>query len=98
MTGTAKGSWHSHPGLPKIQFLRPDVAIVDGDRSMSGLHDKELPAETSRYTAVMVKQSGRWKVTAFRSWPQLRSKIDAANNSLIFGTPLSTLTTNGGRR
>jgi uncharacterized protein (TIGR02246 family) len=82
LAGAAKGSYHSHPGLPKIQFLRPDVAIVDGDSYASGLHDeqgKELPAETSRYTAVMVKENGRWKVAAFRSLPQVKSKIDPAS-------------------
>ena len=79
LSGPAKGSWHSHPGLPKIQFLRPDVAVVDGDSYTSGVHDeqgKELPAETSRYAAVMVKESGRWKVAAFRSLPQVKSKAD----------------------
>ena len=82
LAGTAKGSWHSHPGLPKIQFLRPDVAIVDGDSYTSGLHDeqgKEIPASTTRYTAVMVKENGRWKVAAFRSLPQLNSKINPAD-------------------
>lgn len=77
--GPAKGSFHSHPGLPKIHFLRPDVAIVDGDSYQSGLHDeqgKEVPAETSRYTAVMVKENGQWKVAAFRSLPQVKSKVD----------------------
>jgi len=82
LAGEAKGSYHTHPGLPKIQFLRPDVAIVDGDSYASGLHDeqgKELPAETSRYTAVMVKENGRWKVAAFRSLPQVKSRINPAD-------------------
>lgn len=81
LTGPAKGSYHTHPGLPKIQFLRADVAIVDGDSYMSGEHDeqgKELPAETSRYTAVMVKENGRWKVAAFRSLPQVKSTVSPA--------------------
>ena len=80
--GEAKGSYHSHPGLPKIQFLRPDVAIVDGDSYQSGLHDeqgKEIPAGVTRYSAVMVKENGRWKVAAFRSLPQLKSKLDPAS-------------------
>jgi len=57
------------------------VAVVDGDSYVSGLHDekgKELPVETSRYTEVMAKENGRWKVAAFRSLPQLRSTIDPA--------------------
>jgi uncharacterized protein (TIGR02246 family) len=82
LAGPAKGSYRTHPGLPKIQFLRADVAIVDGDSYMSGEHDeqgKELPAETSRYTAVMVKENGRWKVAAFRSLPQVKSNINPAD-------------------
>ena len=80
--GSAKGSWHTHPGLPKIHFVRTDVAIVDGDSNESGLHDeqgKEIPADVTRFTAVMVKENGRWKVAAFRSLPQVKSKINAAD-------------------
>lgn len=80
LAGSAKGSFHSHPGLPKMHFLRADVAIVDGDSYVSGMHDeqgRELPAGTSRYTAMMVKENGRWKVAAFRSLPQVKSKIPA---------------------
>jgi uncharacterized protein (TIGR02246 family) len=82
LAGPAKGSWHSHPGLAKIQFIRPDVAIVDGDSYISGLHDEkgnEIPPGTSRYTAVMVKENGRWKVAAFRSLPQVKSRTNAAD-------------------
>ena len=80
--GEAKGSHHSHPGSPNVRFIRPDVAIVDGDSYTSGLHDeqgKEISAGVTRYTAVMVKENGRWKVAAFRSLPQLKSKIDPAD-------------------
>lgn len=82
LAGMGKGSRHSHPGTPKIRFIRPDVAIVDGDSYMAGLHDeqgKEFPPTTSRYTAVMVKEDGRWMVAAFRSLPQLKSSINPAD-------------------
>lgn len=82
LAGPAKGSLHLHPGTPAIRFLRSDVAIVDGDSYISGEHNeegKEVPAETSRYSAVMVKDNGRWLVAAFRSLPQLKSKINPAN-------------------
>jgi uncharacterized protein (TIGR02246 family) len=78
----AKGSRHSHPGTPKIRFIRPDVAIGDGDSYMAGLRDdqgKELPPSFSRYTAIFVKNSGKWKVAAFRSLPQLKSKLTLAD-------------------
>jgi uncharacterized protein (TIGR02246 family) len=78
----AKDSRHSHPGTPKIRFIRPDVAIVDGDSYMGGVRDedgKELPAVVTGYTAVFVKNSGEWKVTAFRSLPQLKSKLSPAD-------------------
>lgn len=82
LSGDGKGTRHAHPGTPKIRFIRPDVAIVDGDSYMGGLHDergKELPPSFSRYTAILVKNGGSWKVTAFRSLPQLKSKLTPAD-------------------
>jgi uncharacterized protein (TIGR02246 family) len=80
--GDAKGTSHAHPGTPKIRFIRRDVAIVDGDSYMGGVRDeqgKELPPSFSRYTAVLVKNGGDWKVAAFRSLPQLKSKLTPAD-------------------
>jgi uncharacterized protein (TIGR02246 family) len=68
--GRLKGSRHSHPGTPDIRFVRPDVALVDGDSYVGGLLDeqgRERPASISTYTAVFTKENGRWLVTAFRS-------------------------------
>lgn len=82
LSGGAKGTRHTHPGTPKIRFIRPDVAIVDGDSFMGGLRDengKEMPPTFSRYCAVLVKDGGSWKVTAFRSLPQLKSKLTPAD-------------------
>ena len=82
LSGEAKGSRHAHPGTPKIRFIRPDVAIVDGDSYMGSLRDengKEMPPSFSRYTAVLVRNGGSWKVTAFRSLPQLKSKLTLAD-------------------
>ena len=76
LDGPAKGSRHSHPGVPSIRFITRDVAIVDGLSYMAGFHDErgnELPGEYSRYTAVVVKEKGAWYVTAFRSLPQLKA-------------------------
>lgn len=80
--GGAKGTKHAHPGTPKIRFIRKDVAIVDGDSYMGGLRDeqgKEMPPSFSRYMAVLVKNGTEWKVTAFRSLPQLKSKLTPAD-------------------
>jgi uncharacterized protein (TIGR02246 family) len=80
--GDAKGTRHAHPGTPKIRFIRPDVAVVDGDSYLGGAHDeqgRELPPSFSRYTAVVVKNGETWKVAAFRSLPQLKSKMTPAD-------------------
>jgi len=80
LSGFAKGSRHTHPGTPKIRFVRSDVAIVDGDSYMAGLHDengKEVPPHVSSYMAVLVKEHGGWKVTAFRSLPQVKPQTVA---------------------
>jgi uncharacterized protein (TIGR02246 family) len=82
LSGGAKGSRHAHLGTPKIRFIRSDVAVVDGDSYIGGLRDergKEMPPSFSRYTAVMVKDGGGWKVSAFRSLPQLKSKLTPAD-------------------
>ena len=82
LKGAAKGTRHAHPGTPKIRFIRRDIAIVDGDSYLGGLHDeqgKEMPPTFSRYTAVFVKNGEGWKVTAFRSLPQLKSKLTPAD-------------------
>jgi hypothetical protein len=75
LEGPAKGTRHSHPGIPSIRFITREVPIVDGVSYMAGFHDehgKELAAEYSRYTAVFVKRNGKWYVTAFRSLPQVK--------------------------
>jgi uncharacterized protein (TIGR02246 family) len=82
LSGGAKGTRHAHPGTPKIRFIRRDVAIVDGDSYIGGRLDeqgKEMPATFSRYTAVFVKNGENWKVAAFRSLPQLKSKLTPAD-------------------
>jgi uncharacterized protein (TIGR02246 family) len=82
LSGPAKGTRHAHPGTPKIRFIRRDVAIVDGDSYAGGLRDEqgnELPPSFSRYTAVFVKNGDTWKVAAFRSLPQLKSKLTPAD-------------------
>jgi hypothetical protein len=49
---------------------------------MGGFHDdqgKQEPPVFSRYAAVFVKDGGSWKVAAFRSLPQLKSKLTPAD-------------------
>lgn len=80
LSGPLKGSTHSHPGSPDVRFVRPDVAVVDGNSYVGGVRDasgKELPGEVGRYTAVFVRQNGRWLVTAFRFLPQIKAKASA---------------------
>lgn len=82
LSGDAKGTRHAHRGTPKIRFIRRDVAIVDGDSYTGGFCDeqgKEEPPVFSRYTAVFVRSGDTWKAAAFRSLPQLKSKLTQAD-------------------
>ena len=72
LAGPAKGSRHVHPGTPLIRFLRPDVAIVDGDSYIGAAGTQAAPSDFSRYTAIFVKQKDHWMVAAFRSLPQVK--------------------------
>ena len=79
LAGMGKGSRHSHPGTPKTRFIRPDVAILDGDSSMAGLHDGH--GISSHYVAVYGGDGEGERtvmVAAFRLWPQLKSSINPA--------------------
>jgi len=77
LSGPAKGSRHVHPGTPVIRFVRPDVALVDGD-SFVGTPGTHPTAENfSRYTALFVREKGRWFVTAFRSLPHVKPSVTA---------------------
>lgn len=47
---------------------------------MAGLHDengKEVPPQVSSYTGVLVQEHSGWKVTAFRSLPQVKPQTAA---------------------
>jgi uncharacterized protein (TIGR02246 family) len=67
--GPGKNTRHEHPGSADIRFIRPDVAIVDGDSFVGPMDAKPTPDTIGRYTAVFVKERGAWKVTAFRPSP-----------------------------
>ena len=75
LAGPAKGSRHVHPGTPAIRFLRSEVAIVDGDSYVGAAGTEVTAADFSRYTAIFVKQKGRWMVAAFRSLPQVKPSV-----------------------
>ena len=53
-----------------------------GPRVTQGAADengKEMRPTFSRYCAVLVKDGGSWEVTAFRSLPQVKSKLTRAD-------------------
>jgi len=60
----------SKQGIRKIQFVRPDVAIVDATWTLSGVTSKEgksLPEKSGTSVIVLTKESGEWKIVAVRT-------------------------------
>lgn len=50
--------------VDRIRFIRPDVALVDGKFEISG--SDISPAPKGLRTFVLVKENGRWMITALR--------------------------------
>jgi uncharacterized protein (TIGR02246 family) len=50
--------------IQRIRFIRPDVALVDGTFEISG--SEITPAPKGLRTFVLVKENGRWMITALR--------------------------------
>lgn len=55
---------HKTTCVDRIRFVRPDVALVDGQFEISGADIQPYPKGLQ--TWVMVKENQRWKVTANR--------------------------------
>jgi uncharacterized protein (TIGR02246 family) len=51
--------------VDRIRFIRPDVVLVDGTFEITGTEIK--PAPKGLRTIVLVKDNGRWVITALRS-------------------------------
>lgn len=50
--------------IQRIRFIRPDVAIVDGRFEIAGTEIK--PEPNGFQTLILVKDNGRWLITAMR--------------------------------
>lgn len=65
---TLKGT-HSQQTVETIQFIKPDVAVVDAAYEVTGAHSadgKELPTLRGRYVDIWLKQAGTWRIVADR--------------------------------
>jgi len=54
-----------------IRWIKPDVAVVDGEWEITGAKDffgKALPAMRGLYTQVVVKQGDRWLAASHRAY------------------------------
>ncbi len=60
---------HSQQTVEAVQFIKPDVALVDAAYEVTGAHDAEgkpLPPLRGRYLDVWVKKAGKWQIVADR--------------------------------
>lgn len=65
---TVYASSKSLPGTTEaIRFVRPDIAITHGEGGATFELDGKTVTRTGRSTAVMVKQDGVWRITAFHN-------------------------------
>jgi uncharacterized protein (TIGR02246 family) len=68
--GAAKGSWHTSVVLG-IEFIGDDVALVDGEARLEGLRgtgEAKAPPLVHRFTDLVVKSGGAWKVAQVRAY------------------------------
>jgi len=68
--GPLKGSTHKMT-VTRIKFVRPDVAVVDGDvevAGMSGPDGKAMPPMKHHTTEVFAKEKGKWLITDNRGF------------------------------
>src|SRR5207245_4379810 len=69
---TVSKTSHLTRTVENIRFLKPDIAIVDGIYEATGMRDtagNPAPPLRQWVTNVMVKQNGRWLITAWRFTP-----------------------------
>jgi uncharacterized protein (TIGR02246 family) len=54
----------------RVEFVTPDVALVDGCAHISGLpEDQALKGLVHRFTDVLAWRDGRWKIAHIRACP-----------------------------
>ena len=55
--------------VKSIRFLKPDVAVVNGEAEISGgkdWYDKPMASQKAIATSVVVKKDGKWLTAAYR--------------------------------
>jgi uncharacterized protein (TIGR02246 family) len=66
---------HKTETVQRIRFIRPDVALVDAESEFAGTDIRPDPKGLE--TIVLVKQNGRWVITALR---MMVSPVTAASH------------------
>lgn len=69
LNGLARGSRHTSL-VSRLEFLTPDVAIVDGEAvvDIPGQGETAPQLLTHRFTDVLVKKGNRWKIAHVRAY------------------------------
>ena len=65
LAGEAKGSQHQS-AIVRVSFVRPDVAVVDGDATIT--FDVDQSPVQHPFTDVLVKRGERWAITHVRAY------------------------------
>ena len=70
LRGPAAGSIHTSQ-ITRFHFPKDDVAVVDGEATVSGLKDPDgapAPPVLVKFTDVMIKKGGRWSIVDVRAY------------------------------
>ena len=70
LKGAGRGSTHAGAILG-VRFVSDDVALADGEAAIEGLKGPDggvVPPLVHRFTDVLVRQDGRWRIAQIRAY------------------------------
>jgi uncharacterized protein (TIGR02246 family) len=73
MSGPYRGAKVASTVVTRIRFVRPDVALVDTEFEMEGVHARDgavMPLISGLTNFVLTKEDGGWLISSIRGMPR----------------------------